>query len=138
MPLLGPADTLELIGFGKGTGCRSGFREWIYVALHRTYGDWTHVYDVVLRPGCLDAEIRLIRVMPGDRRGEARSWAMAARGNDLRGRAAGPDDSLYGRGLAWCRPYPEGGRAFQDTARQDTANRATATKDLRCALPAVP
>lgn len=107
MPLLGPADTLELIGFGTGTDRRSGYREWIFVALHRTHGDWTHVYDVVLSPGRLGTEIRLIRVLPGDRRAEARAWAMAARGDDLCRRGGGGDRSLYGRGLVWCRPCLE-------------------------------
>ena len=54
-------------------------RQWIYVAVHRGHGVWTHVYDVVHLPGAFGEEIRLIRVLPGDRRDEARSWALAGK-----------------------------------------------------------
>jgi hypothetical protein len=104
VPLCGPADTIELISFGHGRGRNADRQEWIYVAVHRSHGLWTHVYDVVRIPGCPSAEIRLIRVMAGDRRTEARSWAMVAKGNDLCGRSGNVDRSLYGRGLVWCRP----------------------------------
>ena len=79
MPLCGPADTIELIGAAHGTGRHAERQEWIYVAVHRRHGVWTHVYDVVHLPGAFGDEIRLIRVMPGDRRAEARSWALAKR-----------------------------------------------------------
>jgi hypothetical protein len=107
VPLCGPADTIELIDFGCGT-CETGRnadrQEWIFVAVHRSDGVWTHVYDVVRLRGCMSPEIRLIRVMPGDRQEEARSWVLAVKGNDFRGRTTEVDRSLYGRGLAWYRP----------------------------------
>ena len=89
MPLCGPADTIELINFGRGTGRHAERRQWTYVAVHRGHGVWTHVYDVVHRPGPFGKEIRLIRVLPGDRRDEARSWALAVKGSKLTG-APGP------------------------------------------------
>ena len=79
MPLCGPADTIELINFGRGTGRHAERRQWTYVAVHRGHGVWTHVYDVVHRPGPFGKEIRLIRVLPGDRRVEARNWALSAK-----------------------------------------------------------
>jgi hypothetical protein len=83
MPLCGPADTIELIGSGRGTGRHAERLQWIYVAVHRGHGVWTHVYDVVHLPGPFGKEIRLIRVLPGDRRDEARSWALAVKGANL-------------------------------------------------------
>ena len=50
------------------------------MAVHRRHGVWTHVYEVVQLTGAFGDEIRLIRVMPGDRRSEARSWALARKG----------------------------------------------------------
>jgi len=79
MPLCGPADTIELIGAARGTGRHADCREWTYVAVHRGHGLWTHVYDVVQLPGPFGNEIRLIRVLPGDRRAEARSWALTVK-----------------------------------------------------------
>jgi hypothetical protein len=104
VPLCGPTDTIELIDFSCGTGSKTNRQEWIYVAVHRSNGVWTHVYDVVRLRGCTRPEIRLIRVMPGDRQEEARSWALAVKGNDLCGRTTETDRSLYGRGLSWYRP----------------------------------
>jgi hypothetical protein len=104
VPLCGPADTIELIDFGCGTGLKADRQEWIYVAVHRSDGVWTHVYDVVRLRGCMRPEIRLIRVMPGDRQEEARSWVLAVKGNDFCGRTTEMDRSLYGRGLVWYRP----------------------------------
>jgi len=89
LPLCGPADTIELIGSTQGTGRHAGRQQWIYVAVHRGHGVWTHVYDVVHHPGPFGKEIRLIRVLPGDRRDEARSWALAVKGSKPTG-APGP------------------------------------------------
>jgi hypothetical protein len=98
-PLCGPTDTMELIGRCDGTGRNMDRRDWIYVAVHRSYGLWTHVYDVVRLPGCSRTEIRLIRVMAGDRLDEARAWALAAREDD----PAGPAQSTArnGDGNGW-------------------------------------
>ena len=85
LPLCGPADSIELIGFTHTTGRHAERQEWIYVAVHRRHGVWTHVYDVVHRPGPFGKEIRLIRVLPGDRQDEARSWALAVKGSKLTG-----------------------------------------------------
>jgi hypothetical protein len=93
MPLCGPADTIELIGAARGTGRHVDRREWTYVAVHRSHGLWTHVYDVVHLPGAFGEEIRLIRVLPGDRRAEARSWALAVKGKDLADTAEQGDSS---------------------------------------------
>jgi hypothetical protein len=82
LPLCGPADSIELIGFTHTTGRHADRQEWIYVAVHRRHGVWTHVYEVVHLTGAFGNEIRLIRVMPGDRRAEARSWALARKGNE--------------------------------------------------------
>jgi hypothetical protein len=89
MPLCGPADTIELIGSSRGTGRHTERRQWTYVAVHRGHGVWTHVYDVVHLPGPFGKEIRLIRVVPGDQRDEARSWALTVKGSKLTG-APGP------------------------------------------------
>jgi hypothetical protein len=85
MPLCGPADTIELIGSARGTGRHADRQEWFYVAVHRGYGLWTHVYDVVRLPGDFGDEIHLIRVLPGDRQDEARSWTRALKGDKLTG-----------------------------------------------------
>ena len=88
MPLCGPADTIELVGSAQGTGRHADRQEWVYVAVHRGHGLWTHVYDVVHLPGAFGEEIRLVRVLPGDRRDEARYWALTAKaGTYLRGRS---------------------------------------------------
>jgi hypothetical protein len=79
MPLCGPADTIELVGSAQGTGRHADRQEWVYVAVHRGHGLWTHVYDVVHLPGAFGEEIRLIRVLRGDRRAEARNWALTAK-----------------------------------------------------------
>jgi hypothetical protein len=114
LPLCGPADTIELIGCTHGTGRHAGRQEWIYVAVHRGYGVWTHVYDVVQLPGAFGDEIRLIRVMPGDRQEEARSWALARRGNELTGAAK------------------RGGKTASAGSKFNT------TQETRCLLPAEP
>ena len=114
MPLCGPADTIELIGFARGTGRHAERRQWIYVAVHRGHGLWTHVYDVVHLPGPFGEEIRLIRVLPGDRRNEARSWALARKGQELTGAA-------------------EGGATPQAPEARPTQQRSR-----RCLLPAAP
>jgi hypothetical protein len=83
LPLCGPADSIELIGFTHRTSRHAERQEWIYVAVHRRHGVWTHVYEVVHLTGAFGDEIRLIRVMPGDRRTEARSWALARKENEF-------------------------------------------------------
>ena len=103
IPLCGPADTLELVECCNGTGRHAGRREWLYVAVHRSYGLWTHIYEVVDIPGYPRAEIRLIRVMAGDRRADARSWVLNIKGQDASSRSEGVDKTHYGRGLAWHR-----------------------------------
>jgi hypothetical protein len=85
LPLCGPADTIELIGSTQGTGRHAGRQQWIYVAVHRRHGVWTHVYHVVHLPGAFSDEIRLMRVIPGDRRDDARSWALARKGKETAG-----------------------------------------------------
>jgi hypothetical protein len=114
MPLCGPADTIELIGFTHTTSRHAVRREWIYVAVHRGHGLWTHVYEVVNLDGAFGDEIRLIRVMPGDRRDDARSWALARKGNVLTGVAEG------------------GSRTASADGTVNT------TQEQRCLLPAVP
>ena len=121
MPLCGPADTIELIGAARGTGRHADRREWIYVAVHRGHGLWTHVYDVVHLPGAFGDEIRLIRVLPGDRRAEARSWALAKRGIELIGKV----NELSGMAEG-------GGRTASAGSTVNT------TQEQRCLLPAVP
>jgi len=111
VPLCGPADTMELIA----TGSVADHREWIYVVVHRSYGLWTHIYDVVELPDCSRMEIRLIRIMAGDRIDEARVWAQSlalallpATANDAGGPAgtAGPRGSWPHAGLSGCRRKP--------------------------------
>ena len=123
MPLCGPADTIELIGSARGTGRHAERRQWIYVAVHRGHGLWTHVYDVVHHPGPFGEEIRLIRVLPGDRRDEARSWALAAKGKRLAGKAG------HGK--------------FAGTAERDgdmamAGSAVHTTRESKCLLPAAP
>jgi hypothetical protein len=114
LPLCGPADTIELIGFTHKT-CRHAERqEWIYVAVHRRHGLWTHVYEVVQLTGAFSDEIRLIRVLPGDRRNDARSWALARKGQELTGVAEGGGDTA------------------------SAGSRVNTTKEQRCLLPAAP
>ena len=96
MPLCGPADTIELIGAARRTGRHADCREWTYVAVHRGHGLWTHVYDVVQLPGPFGNEIRLIRVLPGDRRAEARSWALARKERILPARPKAGDTASAG------------------------------------------
>ena len=110
---------MELIGelIGGRRGSRTGCREWIYVVVHRSHGPWTHVYVAVEFPGRNGTEIRLIRVMAGDRLGEARAWALAMWGEDVIGRRKA-DDDLYRRGLVWCRrnlPAGKGESSIADT-----------------------
>jgi hypothetical protein len=114
VPLCGPADTIELIGFTYRTSRRAERQEWIYVAVHRGHGTWTHVYEVVQLTGAFGDEIRLIRVMPGDRRADARYWALARKGNVLTGVAEG------------------GSRTASADGTVNT------TQEQRCLLPAVP
>ena len=114
MPLCGPADTIELIAFTHRTSRHAVRREWIYVAVHRGHGLWTHVYEVVNLDGAFGDEIRLIRVMPGDRRNDARSWALARRGQELTGVAEGGDDTA------------------------SAGSTVNTTKESRCLLPAAP
>jgi hypothetical protein len=114
MPLCGPADTIELIGSAQGTGRYAERRQWTYVAVHRGHGLWTHVYDVVHLPGPFGKEIRLIRVLHGDRRAEARNWALVAKGSKLTGTAGRDDTTVRARG------------AIQ------------MTQELKCLLPAAP
>ena len=83
MPLCGPADTIELIGSAQGTGRHAEPPGMDLCGRSRGHGLWTHVYDVVHLPGAFGEEIRLIRVMPGDRRAEARYWALTAKGRKL-------------------------------------------------------
>ena len=48
VPLCGPADTLELIAGGsRATAREPDRREWIFAAVHRGHGTWTHLYLVV-------------------------------------------------------------------------------------------
>jgi hypothetical protein len=119
IPLCGPADTIELIGFTHTTSRHAVRREWTYVAVHRGHGLWTHVYEVVNLDGAFGDEIRLIRVMPGDRRNDARSWALARRGQELTGVAEGGGDTASAGSPA-------------DTIPVNT------TKESRCLLPAAP
>jgi hypothetical protein len=119
MPLCGPADTVELIGSSRGTGRHTERRQWTYVAVHRGHGVWTHVYDVVHLPGPFGKEIRLIRVLPGDQRNDARSWALTRRGQELAGAAEGGGDTA-------------GAGSPADTIPVNT------TKESRCLLPAAP
>jgi len=119
MPLCGPADTIELIAFTHRTSRHAVRREWIYVAVHRGHGLWTHVYEVVNLDGAFGDEIRLIRVMPGDRRNDARSWALARRGQELTGVAEGGDDTASAGSPANTTPV-------------------NTTKESRCLLPAAP
>jgi hypothetical protein len=77
VPLCAPADTIELIGsLRRGTGRDADREVWVYVVVHRSHGLWTHLYDVVESPGRSRSEIRLIRIMAGDRLAEARAWAL--------------------------------------------------------------
>jgi hypothetical protein len=121
LPLCGPADTIELIGSTQGTGRHAERHEWIYVAVHRGHGVWTHIYDVVHLPGAFGDEIRLIRVMPGDRQDEARSWALAKRGSEFTGRG----NELTGM-------TEDGGNVANAGSTVNT------TKESRCLLPAEP
>ena len=66
------------------------------MAIHRGHGLWTHVYEVVNLDGAFSDEIRLIRVMPGDRRNDARSWVLARRGQELPAWPKGGDDASAG------------------------------------------
>jgi hypothetical protein len=96
MPLCSPADTIELIGFTHTMTRHAVRREWTYVAVHRGHGLWTHVYEVVNLDGAFGDEIHLIRVMPGDRRDEARSWALlAGKGNKLTGAPGSRDVAVH-------------------------------------------
>jgi hypothetical protein len=72
----------------------------------------------------MSPEIRLIRVMPGDRQEEARSWVLAVKGNDFCGRTTEVDRSLYGRGLAWYRPLrtPDDGERIARGVPEDQAS----------------
>jgi hypothetical protein len=94
MPLCGPADTIELVGSAQGTGRHADRQEWVYVAVHRSHGLWTHVYDVVHLPGAFGEEIRLIRVLPGDRRVEARNWALSAKTGKFTFTAEADEDAV--------------------------------------------
>ena len=48
IPLCGPADTLELIAGGsRATAREPDRREWVFAAIHRSHGTWTHLYLVV-------------------------------------------------------------------------------------------
>ncbi|GEO43750.1 hypothetical protein SAE02_78980 [Skermanella aerolata] len=94
MPLCGPADTIELVGSARGTGRYADRQEWVYVAVHRGHGLWTHVYDVVHLPGAFGEEIRLIRVLRGDRRVEARKWALTAKTGKFNFTAEADEDAV--------------------------------------------
>jgi hypothetical protein len=132
MPLCGPADTIELIGSAHGTGHHAERREWVYVAVHRGHGLWTHVYDVVHHPGPFGEEIRLIRVLPGDRRDEARSWALAAKGKRLAGTAG------HGKFAGTAGYGKFAGTAERDGAMAMAGSAVDTTRESKCLLPAAP
>ena len=49
--------------------------EAVYVVVHRGYGAWTHVYAVETHAARDRCEVRLLRVLAGDRLDEAIRWA---------------------------------------------------------------
>ncbi|EWY41532.1 hypothetical protein N825_28425 [Skermanella stibiiresistens SB22] len=78
IPLCGPADTLELIAGGSRATAREPDRcEWVFGAVHRGFGTWTHLYLVIESSRLGRSEIRLSLVLEGDRLDEARRRAVA-------------------------------------------------------------
>ena len=77
-PLCGPADTLELIAGGsRATAREPDRREWVFAAVHRGQGTWTHLYLVVESSRRGRPEIHLCLVLEGERLEEARRRAAA-------------------------------------------------------------
>ncbi|HEV7370081.1 hypothetical protein [Arenibaculum sp.] len=50
--------------------------EALYVVVHRRHGTWTHVYAIEAGTGRDRREVRLLRVLEGDRLDEAVHWAV--------------------------------------------------------------
>lgn len=50
--------------------------EALYVVVHRRHGTWTHVYAVEAGTGRHRREVRLLKVLEGDRLDEAVRWAV--------------------------------------------------------------
>lgn len=78
IPLCGPADTLELIAGGsRATAREPDRREWVFAAVHRSHGTWTHLYLVVESSRRGRPEIHLCLTLEGERLEEARRRAVA-------------------------------------------------------------
>ncbi len=72
---LGPEDScLTVILRGTRSATRS---ETVAVAVHRRFGVFTHVYVAVASPVRGEAAVHLVRVLEGERVGEAVDWALA-------------------------------------------------------------
>ncbi|UEM04533.1 hypothetical protein JL101_003565 [Skermanella rosea] len=78
IPLCGPDDSIELITGGSRATAREPDRyEWVFAAVHRGLGTWTHLYLVVESRRRGRPEIHLRLVLRGDRLEEARRRAVA-------------------------------------------------------------
>jgi hypothetical protein len=62
----------------------------LYVVVHRRHGAWTHVYAVEAGTGRDRREVRLLKVLEGDRLDEAVRWAV----NGSARRGAIPSDAM--------------------------------------------